>query len=370
MSASLNIRPRALLALLLAALALGAALPALASAAAAKRVAAAPGAVRDYWTAARMRAAEPADAGAAPTEAARAEAGSGSSPRAAAYVPAASAGEPAAAPIERGSPPSRSRILGPTVRRDEIADPAAPATSAHGKVFLTVPTGSAAGDYVCSGTALNSRNRSVVWTAGHCVFDDAGGGFATNWMFVPGYKDGVAPYGEWPARRLATTKGWRTAANLRFDLGAAVVRRNASGRRLTGVVGGRGVGFDQPRDHLYQAFGYPAEPPPLEFTGEREFRCTSDSAGTDQPLGDGPSTMAINCDMTAGSSGGGWIDAATLLSVTSYGYGFDPGRLYGPYMSTSAKSLYKSVRGKRKRKRGGRGAKGSGKRSRGGAGGR
>ncbi len=57
----------------------------------------------------------------------------------------------------------------------------------HGKVFFTIPSGPEAGDYVCSRTALNSRNRSVVWTAGHCVFDTDGRVFATNWVFVPGF---------------------------------------------------------------------------------------------------------------------------------------------------------------------------------------
>jgi hypothetical protein len=38
-------------------------------------------------------------------------------------------------------------------------------TSTHGKVFFTL----GGVDYVCSGTALLSGNKSVVWTAGHCV---------------------------------------------------------------------------------------------------------------------------------------------------------------------------------------------------------
>ena len=45
-------------------------------------------------------------------------------------------------------------------------------------------------DYVCSGTALLSGNKSVVWTAGHCV-NEGPGDFATNWEFVPAYKDGT-----------------------------------------------------------------------------------------------------------------------------------------------------------------------------------
>ena len=52
--------------------------------------------------------------------------------------------------------------------------------STHGKVFFTL-NGS---NFVCSGTALNSSNRSVVWTAGHCL-NEGPGAFATNFAFVP-----------------------------------------------------------------------------------------------------------------------------------------------------------------------------------------
>ena len=61
--------------------------------------------------------------------------------------------------------------------------------------------------------------------------------------------------------------------------------------------------------------------------------------------------MFIDCDMTAGSSGGGWIAGTTLLSVTSYGYPSSSDHLYGPYMSRSAKSLYRKAGNKPKKKR-------------------
>ena len=62
-------------------------------------------------------------------------------------------------------------------------------------------------NYVCSGTAVLSGNKSMVWTAGHCVHDGASN-FHTNWSFVPAYADGSRPYGTWTARTLLTTSGW------------------------------------------------------------------------------------------------------------------------------------------------------------------
>ena len=119
----------------------------------------------------------------------------------------------------------------------------------------------------------------MVWTAGHCVFPEGGTKFATNWAFVPAYHEGAAPYGEWPAKRLATTGPWEAAGNIKYDLGAAVVRTSPTAGKLQNVIGARGIGFDQPRAQTYQAYGYPA-PATLEFTGEREFRCTARSAAT------------------------------------------------------------------------------------------
>lgn len=321
-----------------------------------ERVAGSSDGARAYWTPARMRAAEPVEADAATALSARGGRLDRRSGRASWVGPAAT-GIRSAAAMRMGKPsPSRERIIGSN--RDEIVDPADPAYSAHGKVFFTIPKGTEAGDYVCSGTAVNSKNRSLVWTAGHCVYDFEAadpGGFSTNFIFVPGYKDGIAPYGEWPAKKLGTTAGWKTEGNIRFDLGAAVVTTDATGRKLQDVVGATGIGFNQPRVQTLQAFGYPAVMPPLEFTGEREFRCTGEPFGVDRPSGTiGPATTGIECDMTAGSSGGGWVGGTTvpiLLSVTSYGYPTELDHLYGPYMSAGAKQLYKLVRGGKRKKK-------------------
>ena len=315
-----------------------------------------PAAVRDYWTMSRMLAATDAQEPSSDVTGARPDPTTAPSSGEATYVPAAGPeGGPTA--LRSGTPGTggvaASGTAAPARRaftRQEITDPSAAQVRMHGKVFFTIPSGPEAGDYVCSGTALNSRNRSVVWTAGHCVFDTDGRVFATNWVFVPGFSAKGAPFGEWPARRLGTTKGWKRSANIRYDLGAAVVTRDSSGRRLGDVVGGRGIAFNQPRDQRYLAYGYPAEGNPIEFTGTREYRCVSLMTGSDSPLGSGPATLGIDCDMSGGASGGGWMAGSTLLSVTSYGYVNEPNRLYGPYLSRGAKALYRAAAGIKKKK--------------------
>ena len=70
---------------------------------------------------------------------------------------------------------------------------------------------------------MRSANRDTVLTAGHCV-NDGPGAFHTNWMFVPGYRDGARPYGTWTARDLLTTSGL-DALYPRYGFARRAVRR-------------------------------------------------------------------------------------------------------------------------------------------------
>jgi V8-like Glu-specific endopeptidase len=201
--------------------------------------------------------------------------------------------------------------------------------STHGKVFFTL-NGS---NFVCSGTALNSTNRSVVWTAGHCL-NEGPGAFATNFAFVPAYRDGARPFGTWTARTLMTTSAWANQGDFSYDVGAAVMN-TTGGSALTDVVGGRGIAFNYNRNQFYTSFGYPAAPP---FNGQRLWICESPLITNDPSAS--PPTMGIDCDMTGGSSGGGWIVGNSVYSVNSYGYLNQPGVMYGPYQDSVAQSVY------------------------------
>jgi hypothetical protein len=200
---------------------------------------------------------------------------------------------------------------------------------AHGKVFFS----DGASNYVCSGTALASGNESVVWTAGHCV-NEGPGGFYTNWAFVPAYRDGARPHGTWTARELLTTSAWGNSGDFGYDLGAAVVNTNG-GATLTDTVGSRGAAFNQSASQHYLSHGHPAAPP---FNGERMYVCEADLGTRDNSAS--PATLGIGCDMTGGSSGGGWVVGNAVLSVNSYGYSNQPDVMYGPYQGSVAQQLY------------------------------
>lgn len=218
----------------------------------------------------------------------------------------------------------------PTAAADDMvaqADPENP-QSELGKVFFTL----GGQDYVCSGTATTSQNSSVVTTAGHCVHEGAGGSFATNFTFVPAYENGSAPHGEWSAATLYTSSGWADSGDFTVDVGFAVMN-DSGGQSLTDAVGSYPIAFDQSRGLSYTSFGYPAGSP---FDGQLLYSCSA--TAHDDPQGS--TTQGIACDMTGGSSGGGWITGGQLNSVNSYKYTNDSSTMYGPYFGSAAQAVY------------------------------
>jgi hypothetical protein len=259
-----------------------------------KRVTKSRAAVVDYWTAERMRNAIPAE---------RAQGGSSSKAKRAAFSSYEYPGSYTTFPA-----------------------------STHGKVFFTL----GGVNYVCSGTAVNSSNRSVVWTAGHCV-NEGPGAYATNWAFVPAYRDGSRPFGTWTARTLVTSSAWANQGDISYDVAGAVMNTHG-GSALTDVVGGRGIAFNYNRNQFFTSFGYPAAPP---FTGQRLWVCESNLLTSDPTTS--PQTMGIGCDMTGGSSGGGWVVGSSVYTVNSYGYSNQRNVMYGPYQGSVAQSVYNAA---------------------------
>lgn len=207
--------------------------------------------------------------------------------------------------------------------------------STVGKVFFTTGTGH---DSMCSGTAVVSRNRSVVDTAGHCLY--MYGGWSRNVIFCPLYDKGNTPYSCWAARDLEVPSDWIDAKpnDYHHDFGIAIVAPNSRGD-LTDIVGGIGWAYNQPTNQPFYAYGYPAGYP---FDGQTRQVCEA-SVGTLWQHGDG-NVVSIPCDMTGGSSGGPWfiqINGIHYLNghndfISSIQYG----HMFSPYYDDTWYALY------------------------------
>lgn len=212
----------------------------------------------------------------------------------------------------------------------EQPDPYAYPNSTAGRLFGRLKR---IGDYSCSGTVVDTANGKVILTAGHCVFEPRLGRFASELVFVPSYTDQTAPYGIWSWQSAATTRQWALRANTNFDYATIKL----GGTPIESVVGARRLKTNVKRRQGYGAFGYPVN----LGGGERQWACLSQYAGKDpRPFRRGKPPSAMGCDMTAGASGGGWVNSAgNLVSVTSFGYQAQPNVIFGPYLTRQARSL-------------------------------
>ncbi|WCD87581.1 hypothetical protein KPP03845_103962 [Streptomyces xanthophaeus] len=267
---------------------------------------------RGFWTADRMRTAVPLDVTAVPG-ASRTPVATSASPTS---IPPTAAASPTAFPQAGGAWTGGGAVV-----------------KTSGRVFFTMGDRTAS----CSGDSVTSANGSTVITAGHCVKYQ--GAWHTNWVFVPAYSNGNAPYGQWPATKTFATDQWAASEDMNMDVGLAVVAP-LNGQTLTQAVGAQGILFNGGYNKKMYSFGFPAAAP---YDGSKLVYCSGNS-GKDFLL---TKDHSLSCNMTGGSSGGPWFQdfneatgLGTQVSVNSFGYTFLPNRMYGPYFGNEAKSAY------------------------------
>lgn len=173
----------------------------------------------------------------------------------------------------------------------------------QGKVFYT----KGGVNYVCSGTIVYTEGRDSVWTAGHCVHGGSGGTWHGNWTFVPAYDDDLAnprPYGTWSAAFLSARNAWTGSSDFSQDFAVATMNTNFGGWHIADYFGGQGLTVNRGKNVWINAYGYPAEGP---FDGGNLYQCWGSTAAEWDYWWGWSQTLRIPCDMTRGSSGGGWF---------------------------------------------------------------
>jgi V8-like Glu-specific endopeptidase len=177
--------------------------------------------------------------------------------------------------------------------------------------------------------------RRVVATAGHCVHSGTAAGFHSNWVFVPAFRDGVAPFKQWFWRYVITTGTWAGGgggvpnaadyamiefADQSLTTGGPVVKLG----NVTGWLGWQTLSL---ANNHTSKLGYPCNLDScqkMQNVTSTSFRTTS------------PNNVEYGSDARGGSSGGPWVqNFATLavgggtgsntgqnrvVGVTSYGY--------------------------------------------------
>ncbi|WP_328869812.1 hypothetical protein OHT76_06650 [Streptomyces sp. NBC_00287] len=210
-----------------------------------------------------------------------------------------------------------------------------------GKVFFENAAG---GVFACSATVANSKNKSVVLTAGHCVVDARTGEVYRKWIFIPGYHKGKRPHGTFTAKKLFHLKSYVSSqGNANWDVAFATLR-GRDGRPLAKIVGGaQGIKFNAPNGRYVHSFGYGSSR--AEGNGERLNHCQGKEH---RDLGRPGSTMwGIDCVQTGGSSGGAFLaefkadkDVGVLVGNIAVGTEVSE---YHPRLGDRARKLYKAA---------------------------
>ncbi|MFI1483365.1 trypsin-like serine peptidase [Streptomyces sp. NPDC020747] len=193
-----------------------------------------------------------------------------------------------------------------------LATGSVPVAAAHGRVRTPEPLGVTAtapvsaggarvgvlvrgGAHYCTASVVHSEQRDLIVTAAHCLTGGGSGGIE----FVPGYREGKAPHGEWAVTTTYVGDGWKGRQDEDSDVAfARIVSRG--GKEIEDVVGGNrlvaGRGLS-PVGRAVTVVGYPR-------AREVPVWCTNISTAY------GGSQQRIECPgYSGGTSGSPWIDA-------------------------------------------------------------
>jgi V8-like Glu-specific endopeptidase len=224
---------------------------------------------------------------------------------------------------------------------------------AVGVLFSVRPDGTPRG---CTATLVDSPNKSLLWTAAHCLHTGRGGGFHTQLVFAPGYRPPAtgnqSPYGVWPVTQSGITgewpgkgitkwgslKAWKTAQH---DAAALVVGRNAAGQLIRDALGvSQRIRFKVRRARGVKMIGYPAAAPYLGYT---LMQCGPGRTRT-QPYA--INLFSIPCTLGPGMSGGPaltGLDAAGVGTVIGQMTLTDMRNMYVSFQGNAIRRLYRTM---------------------------
>ncbi|AZQ35754.1 trypsin-like serine protease [Streptomyces cyaneochromogenes] len=147
------------------------------------------------------------------------------------------------------------------------------------------------GGHFCTASVVHSAHRDLIVTAAHCL-----NGRPDDLVFVPGYRDGEAPYGVWKVGRRFLSEGWKERRDEDSDVAFAVVEERG-GEGVEDVVGGERFATDT-------ATGATAVTV-TAYLNSRE----SPVSCTNRPRPQSRTQQRIACPgFSGGSSGSPWVD--------------------------------------------------------------
>ena len=147
----------------------------------------------------------------------------------------------------------------------------------------------ATGNHFCTASVVSSPGKDLLITAAHCINGGKGSsGYKSDIVFIPGYRDGEAPFGVWTPAQLIVAPQWAQSSDPDYDVGF-VLLQPSDGRTIEQVLGANQLAEDTGYDCLVHVTGYPssADAPitcvnrtSRHSTSQLRFQCAGYSGGT------------------------------------------------------------------------------------------
>ncbi|GHE15109.1 trypsin-like serine peptidase [Streptomyces alanosinicus] len=227
-----------------------------------------------------------------------------------------------AGPAGQAGPPTQA----PGATGDVVANRQ---TARVGALFDADRADDLSGGHLCTASVVHSPHGDLIATAAHCVSDPD-----TDLVFVPGYRDGKAPYGVWKLGHRYLPAGWTKDEDEDSDLAFATVD-DQGGKAIEDVVGanrfttGTATGAT-----AVTVIGYPD-------SRETPISCTN------KPTAHSSTQQRIDCPaFTHGTSGSPWINSEGQVVGVLGGYdeGGDTDDVsYSVTLGSLAADLYKDA---------------------------
>lgn len=195
-----------------------------------------------------------------------------------------------------------------------------------GKLFFTTPSG----NKTCSASVINKR---IILTAGHCVHSGLPNGWFSNFMFIPAYKNGAAPFQTWNISYMSVMTAWAVGGGTvpnPTDYGMLEVvdnTINGSLQSIGNVVGYLGWQINATIPNHAHILGYSSN----FDSGNMMHLVTAESAkavdannveyGSDMTVGAGGSPWIQNFgNASTGQTGGSNAGRNRVIGTSSYAY--------------------------------------------------
>ncbi len=206
--------------------------------------------------------------------------------------------------------------------------PKSPQSARVGVLAGADKAGDLTGNHFCTASVVHSPNRDLILTAAHCL---SGGG---DLVFVPGYRDGRAPYGVWKVKRRFLPDGWVKGQDEGSDMAFAVLAPQG-GKGVEDAVGAnRFVTGAATGAAVVTVTGYPD-------VREAPISCTN------RPHAHSGGQQRIDCpEFTGGTSGSPWVGGDQQVVGVLGGHeqgGATADTSYSVVFGAAAAKLYKDA---------------------------